>query len=49
VNWYYADQSRLNDVNQMVLEDQAVDWVIERAKVTDVSLGFEEVMDRQQA
>ena len=49
VNWYYADQSRLNDVNQMVLEDQAVDWVIERAKVTDINLAFEEVMDRPQA
>jgi trigger factor len=33
----------------MVLEDQAVAWVIERAKVTDQSVGFEDVMDRQQA
>jgi trigger factor len=49
VNWYYADNSRLNDVQQMVLEDQAVAWVIERAKVTDQSVGFEDVMDRQQA
>ncbi len=49
VNWYYADHSRLNDVNQMVLEDQAVAWVVERANVTDENLGFEDVMDRQQA
>ena len=49
INWYYADNSRLNDVQQMVLEDQAVDWVIERAKVTDQSVGFEDVMDKQQA
>lgn len=49
VNWYYADNSRLNDVQQMVLEDQAVAWVIERARVTDQSVGFEDVMERQQA
>ena len=49
VNWYYADNSRLNDVQQMVLEDQAVAWVVERARVTDQSVGFEDVMDRQQA
>ncbi|WP_150046289.1 MULTISPECIES: trigger factor [Methylomonas] len=49
INWYYADNSRLNDVQQMVLEDQAVDWVVERARVTDLSVGFDDVMDRQQA
>ncbi|MBS4051765.1 MAG: trigger factor [Methylomonas sp.] len=49
INWYYADNSRLNDVQQMVLEDQAVAWVIERARVVDQSVAFEDVMDRQQA
>lgn len=49
VNWYYADKSRLNDVQQMVLEDQAVAWIIEQAQVTDQTIGFDEVMERQQA
>ncbi|MDD2739320.1 MAG: trigger factor [Methylomonas lenta] len=49
VNWYYSDNSRLNDVQQMVLEDQAVEWVLDRAKITDQSVGFEDIMDRQQA
>lgn len=49
VNWYYADNSRLNDVQQMVLEDQAVAWVVERARVADQTVGFDDVMDRQQA
>ena len=49
VNWYYSDDSRLNDVQQLVLEDQAVEWVLERAKVTDQSVAFEDVMDKQQA
>ncbi len=49
VNWYYADKARLSDVQQMVLEDQAVAWVVERAKVTDQSVSFEDVMEKQQA
>jgi len=49
INWYYADNSRLNDVQQMVLEDQAVAWVVERARVADQNVGFEDVMERQQA
>lgn len=49
VSWYYADNSRLNDVQQMVLEDQAVAWVVERARVADQNVGFQDVMDRQQA
>ena len=48
VNWYYSDKSRLNDVQQMVLEDQTVDWLLAQAKVTDESVSFNDVMDRQQ-
>ncbi|WP_445372790.1 trigger factor [Methylomonas sp. HW2-6] len=46
VNWYYADKSRLNDVQQMVLEDQAVAWIVSQAKVADVTVGFDQVMER---
>lgn len=49
VNWYYADKSRLSDVQQMVLEDQAVAWIVEQAKVTDQTVTFEEVMEKRQA
>ncbi len=49
VNWYYADKQRLNDVQQMVLEDQAVAWIVERAKVTDEVVDFDAVMDKQPA
>lgn len=47
VNWYYADKKRLNDVEQMVLEDQAVDWVVSQAKITDETVGFSDVMEKQ--
>jgi len=49
VNWYYADKSRLSDVQQMVLEDQAVEWVVERAKVNEQNFTFDEVMEKRQA
>ncbi|MDD1627826.1 MAG: trigger factor [Methylococcaceae bacterium] len=48
VNWYYSDESRLNDVRQMVLEDQAIEWLVAQAKVSDETVNFSDVMDRQQ-
>ena len=48
VNWYYSDKTRLNDVQQMVLEDQAIDWVVSQASVTDETVGFNDVMEKQQ-
>jgi len=48
VNWYYADPKRLQDVQQMVLEDQAVDWLAAQATVTDESATFAAIMDRQE-
>lgn len=48
VAWYYADKARLNDVQQMVLEDQAVEWVVERAKVSEHNFAFDEVMEKRQ-
>jgi trigger factor len=48
INWYYADPSRLNDVQQLVLEDQAVDWIVSQAQVSEQSFSFSEVMEKQQ-
>jgi len=48
VNWYYADKNRLNDVQQMVLEDQAVEWVVSQAQITEKTVGFSDVMEKQQ-
>lgn len=47
INWYYADKARLNEVQQMVLEDQAVAWIVSQAKITDVTVGFDEVMEKR--
>ncbi|MDD5273785.1 MAG: trigger factor [Methylovulum sp.] len=48
VNWYYADKSRLTDVQQMVLENQTVEWLVARAQVSEETLPFSEVMEKYQ-
>jgi len=48
INWYYSDESRLNDVQQMVLEDQTIEWLVARAKVSDETINFNDVMGKQQ-
>lgn len=44
VNWYYSNQEELNKVENLVLEDQLVDFVLEKAKSTEKAVSFEEVM-----
>ncbi|MGZ5051146.1 MAG: trigger factor [Methylobacter sp.] len=47
INWYYADETRLNDVKQMVLENQTIDWIVERVKVSDETISFSDAMNKQ--
>lgn len=47
VNWYYADKSRLNGVQQMVLENQTVDLLVSKAKVSDKTTSFSDIMDNK--
>ncbi|MBS3963488.1 MAG: trigger factor [Methylomonas sp.] len=49
VDWYYADKSRLNEVSSLVMEDEAIAWVVSKARVVDQALSFSEIMDRQSA
>jgi trigger factor len=48
INWYYSDEKRLEDVKQMVLEDQTVEWLVAQAKVSDQVVNFDDVMAKQQ-
>ena len=47
VRWYYAQPQRLAEVEAVVVEDNVVAWVLERAKVTDKVADFEELMGRR--
>jgi trigger factor len=44
VRWYAADASRLRDVENLVLEDNVVSWLMGRARVTDKAVEFNELM-----
>ncbi len=48
IHWYYADKKRLQDVQQMVLENQTVDWLAAQATITDEQTTFAAIMDRQE-
>ncbi len=45
IQMYYNDQRLLQSVENSVLEDQVVDWVVNNAKVTDKSMSFQEVIN----
>jgi len=44
VRWYYADPARYQEIENLVLEENAVDWVFSRAQVTDKAVVFAELM-----
>jgi len=45
VQMYYNDQRMLQSVENSVLENQVVDWVINNAKVTDKPMSFQEAIN----
>jgi trigger factor len=45
VQMYYSDQRMLQAVENSVLENQVVDWVVNNAKVTDKSMSFQEAIN----
>jgi trigger factor len=44
IRWFYEDRNRLAEVEATVLEEQAVDWILQRIAVTDKTISFEEAM-----
>ena len=44
IKWYYEDKSRLAQIEAVVVEEQAVDALLEEATVTDKSVSFEDFM-----
>jgi trigger factor len=45
VQMYYSDQRMLQAVENSVLENQVVDWVVNNAKVTDKPMSFQEAIN----
>ncbi len=47
VRWYYADPSRLDEPFSLATEENVVAWVLERAKVADKKVAFDELMGQK--
>ena len=45
VRWYYSDQSRLAEVEAMVLEENVVDWAAKSMDVSVAAQSFDEIME----
>jgi len=46
VSWYYKDAERLREVESLALEENIVNWVLERAQVSDESTTLEALMGK---
>jgi trigger factor len=44
VTWYYADPKRLDEPSALATEENAVSWVLSKAKVTDKKVKFDDLM-----
>jgi trigger factor len=49
IRWYFSDRERLAEVEALVVEQNVVDWALEKAKVTDKALAFDELMASPQS
>jgi len=44
VNWYYADPARLQEIENLVIEENLMDWVLGQCKASEKSLTFQDLM-----
>ena len=44
MRWYFADRSRLGEVEALVLEENVVNFVLAKARVAEVDVPFDELM-----
>lgn len=49
VDHYYGNEQLLNNIRNLATEDQAIDLILEKAKVEEKSFSFDEIMNPQQA
>jgi trigger factor len=49
VSWYYKNDEQLNEVRSVVLEEQVVDTVLQKASVTDKAVSYEEAVKPAEA
>ncbi|WP_296045283.1 trigger factor [uncultured Alteromonas sp.] len=48
VDYYKNNQELMQQMQNVALEEQAIEWVVDQAKVTEVNKPFDEVMNKQE-
>jgi len=44
IRWYYGDNRRMAEVEAVVIENNVTEYILSKAKVTDKSVSFDELM-----
>ncbi len=45
ISWYYSDKNRLAEIESVVLEDSVVEFILDKAKVTETNNTFDQIMN----
>ena len=48
VRWYYEDPRRLQEIEGVCLEEEAVKWIADQTRITDVTVSFDDLMNPRQ-
>jgi trigger factor len=46
VRWFYSDSSQLQEIENLVLEENIVNWTMDQASATDEAVSFNELMGK---
>ncbi len=49
IKYYYSDRNRIAEVEALVLEENVVNFVLDKAKVKETAVSFDELMNNSQA
>ncbi len=47
INWYYTNPEQLTQVENLILEEQAIEWLLKQTKVAEEPVSFGELMKQQ--
>lgn len=48
INWYYSDKNRLAEVEALALEEEVINWIMEKAQVNETELAFDALINKGQ-
>jgi len=48
INWYYSDKNRLAEVEALVLEEEVISWIMDKAQVIEKELAFDALINKGQ-